>query len=485
VRKRQPARGGALGAPSKRVAFVSTALPRLAPNEDVLHLSLRQTAKEMSEVMGVKAVLGGCAAMIVLAACASSAPPRIDPVPEGPQGNACVPDTACDCGKGVLGKTKCGEHETSCECPTCAPITTATLAPWTACGGEPFGRWRLDGLDLSASKLTITGVGRLPLGQCDAELPLDPAQPADIRLELASGGSARSVSFAQANVVVPLSCVQSLTGDSATCATLQGTTPCTMDECHRCYCGLELKLGETGAGSWSRDGSTLKVGAIGTAEYCVQGDTMTLRRPDNVVITMKRTFVMGRPQACAERDAASCSAGNGCSLGQCMGGETCAKASSESACATYQGCTWDRKVCIGEADKACSLADYDRTPGCHFTSAKPHCVGQATRCTARSYAECTASPGCTNRVTCAGGPIDCSLYDYKGAAACVTVPGCTYGDDFKCRGTGKCEQYDIGVCEQRSECHLQGCEGQATACEAIAEDACELAPGCHLEVARP
>lgn len=435
----------------------------------------------------------GLVAAVALMACGSSPPSEPDPLPMHMPGNEppvqCGTGLPCDCMNGLRGITTCEDNVASCDCSACeVDDPNPPPSDFDACGGEPFGAWRLlDTVYYDQTLTFATGVGSKKRSvECLAH-PVAQAPALELLLELSDGGVARAVA-AGGNVEyrTPESCLMG--GLQETCE----QNGCEQGACGQCFClGGTLNL-NVPSGSWTRNNAKLSVGSSDqqTAfDYCVQDDRMTLRlEGQQIVLELERVSLLGAPRTCGERSPEECAPAGvlrtDCHIGSCTGGEECPFAMAESDCTNRQGCTWDTSICSGTAAPTCAISDYDVLPGCQVTTQKPSCTGTSTACAEYTAATCPVAEGCKIADICTGESGACSgFWD-----ACT--PGCTCmavpdGDYCECVGTSDCSQATTQAgCEADTlECHWgPGCSGSLPDCSQVSVETCEAVPGCVLAI---
>lgn len=401
----------------------------------------------------------------------------------GGTSSSCFP-TSCTCGDGRQGKTTC-PGGTMCDCSACPTFDVGTPAAFEPCGGDPFGTWRTTGDQATGLSTPIYKAGAsMPSGAC--KLQVETGSPVDLRLELDDGGAAQLYA-SQGAVKTELleSCLKMITGGG--CDTLQGlvgeSLTCSTHACGICECTSPAST-TADKGTWSRTGTTLTVmtqsGGGLAADYCVQGDTMTLRTKAGEVVTMKLSAKVGTPTACASRTT-GCMTGTGCHFGVCSGGAACSPATSEATCTNKSGCTWDPSACGGTAPAACALADYGVVPGCVFADGGFGCAGTPPTCDTRAAATCNS--GCQAVGHCTGPAISCNGFGCNGCPACAQAPGCSVNSSGGCVGTTTCaKQVDQPHCQFDVQCKWFPCQGTPTPCDQLDQTACGNAAGCSWGV---
>jgi hypothetical protein len=289
-----------------------------------------------------------------------------------------------------------------------------------ACGGDPFGIWGAAEQDLTAAKWSFVSFS----GTTEVLCPIaDPQfEPLVFMLRLDDGGTGANYFGGLSGTLTVLeSCVEPL---GATCTDFPG---CTRGACGTCEC-QSVPAETSGELSWVRTDTelTVTIGAAPlTVEYCVQGDTMTLKTTDgaDIVYTLTRGYPHGTPVACNLRTIDEC-ASTSCHVGVCTGGGSCAEGVDEPSCTNRSGCSWDPTLCSGTLGD-CELENYGTTPGCEFTES----------------AVCSGTPE----------PCDTKLT----AGACDDTPGCYWGASVGCNGTaGTCAEVPLDTCDTVEGCDI-------------------------------
>jgi hypothetical protein len=398
----------------------------------------------------------------------------------------CAPGASCFCGQ-VSGVTTCETGVQSCEC-NCPPLETHDAATVDACGGEPFGLWRLVELDLGKSELVVT-LGTTEVGRCDTTFERKGGDVPLVLIDLETGGSTRqhvagfSLTQAWSN-----GCVVEK-ADALYCSddVWMNVSGCSVD-CDICRCDSQVS-GWSGDGDWLRTETTLTLtfwGDSTTYDYCISGNRMTLSAP-GIFLSFERTYTFGVPVLCSERTSEECPVGAGCVPGACEGGLDCPRQTSEGGCLTIQGCTWNSSACSGTAPPACELGDYGVVPGCDFIDRPVRCTGTVPECDGRPSETCLDGDGCEadDRNICSGGTFDCEEF-----IACP-VGDCTFTSESTCIGSSSCEQVT-----NRPDCDALNdnlvaprctwgpsfsCSGTAKQCPSYTPEACQAVPGCVLE----
>ncbi|MES1175192.1 MAG: hypothetical protein ABUL62_12795 [Myxococcales bacterium] len=396
----------------------------------------------------------------------------------------CTEGKACECMPGQPGTVSCAGGFSSCECAECPPLDVHDAAKIDACGGAPFGVWRLTKLEVGRGQLELSVAGQ-SRGSCDFMLDT-PGKIPRVLMNLKDGGVAEY----DAEIVATQAhwsdgCVTSKAGQLSCGSTAwTGVSNCALS-CDICSC--DTTLGSTAAanGGWLRTASTLTVAPFGTSgefDYCAQGSKLTLSRPD-LSLEFEQVFTLDTPTACDKRSPVQCTLGQGCSLGVCEGAGPCAQSGSEAACLTKQGCTWDATACTG-LPRSCTLADFGTVPGCDFVDHATSCIGTPTACTTLDVDTCVDRPGCklNDGGRCSGPSLPC-----KDFFACP-IGYCSFNSP-DCNGLSSCAAFkDHSQCDDANDnfpnapCTWEQswCEGDAEPCSSYAQSACGSVPGCEL-----
>jgi len=358
------------------------------------------------------------------------------------------------------------------------------VAKTTACGGAPFGVWRLTKLEVGRTQMTLS-VGGESRSTCDVMLDT-PDETPHVLMNLKDGGVAEydaetvAIQAHWSNNCVtsksaPLSC-----GSKA----WTGVSNCALS-CDICTCDTTLGKNTGENAGWQRTASTITVAPFGNSaafDYCVQGSKLTLSSPEQS-LDFEQVFTVDTPTACEKRSAVQCTLGKGCSLGVCEGSSSCAQADFEVECLTRQGCTWNATACTGRS-RSCTLADFGTVPGCDFVDHPTSCVGTPTACTTLDVDTCASRRGCkVNKGGRCTGP----------SLPCEDFFGCPIGYcDFNspnCNGVSSCAAFKADYqCDDANEnfpnapCKWEPswCEGVAEPCSSYAQSACGDVPGCQL-----
>jgi hypothetical protein len=400
----------------------------------------------------------------------------------------CGADQDCECEPGVYGTASCVDGISECHCNDCPPYQPTSNDmpdPFEACGGEPFGAWRLKshddrGVTFSVrERMVVLGQTYTVPVSCDAELNTtwDDGVPYLFVLEDGGKGSAR----------VPAGNLHARFRDGCACDHIEDVAgDCKFNsECGLCECD-ELSGGLTiYEGVWTRDSSSFNLnggGSVGEfgGDYCVTGDTLRLGRR----LTFEKVTLIGTPLECSSRNIKRCD-GAGCHSGKCVGTDKCNGAATSSECGTRQGCTWDVTQCDGETEAACEVDDWGLVDGCEIVTGPVHCTGKAPECGELDYSTCKKSEGCSIGV-CIGDPVydDCSAFV---PPACATqAAGCEdpTDDSGYCVGTFACSAFngseDNCLAVDGCDWDSLGCKGTATPCEGLAETECKALPYCAV-----
>jgi hypothetical protein len=361
-----------------------------------------------------------------------------------------------------------------------------------ACGGEPFGLWRLTKLEFGAQPLELS-VNNAPVGSCPAVFSEIEEVPRML-VSLEDGGIAQYSTEA-----IPLQqswsngCVTSKISEfSCGSSSWTNATDCKLD-CDICTCDTSLFAHIEDEGAWERSESTLTIAPWGNPaafDYCVEGNRMELST-EGAYLEFERVYSLSAPTPCADRAPEECVLGGSCQRGACVGDGECPSATTEGDCLTQQGCSWDAAVCHGAGGEQCGIGEYDVTPGCELTDEAPTCTGGATACDALVAETCGQAQGCVLNTAgrCNGFALACSLFD-----ACPDDEyGCTYDEQSgACSGETSCDAFSASqdLCDEvngsysGSPCIWEEsfCEGTATPCAELSPEACASQPGCQLEV---
>lgn len=283
----------------------------------------------------------------------------------------CYPDANCTCADGRMGAVSCAaEGAGTCECDHCPQFMAAAIPSFNACGGEPFGMWELEAMTSPALDVYVTerdaqGVPLTDPVSCTGTI-LE-ATTAKFIIDLQDGGGLRHYrGYFDITVDVLEQCIEHSVGRR--CDTVQiGNGEC-QDLCGVCECNMHMSGLALIDYEWARTTTVLSLGGW-DYQYCVQGDTLTLRDVSQLDFRMRRvTESSSTPVACSDRTMEQCA--SGCALGACAGTGDCAGASEESNCTNRQGCSWDPLACTG-TPQPCSLGDYGVIPGCTLTPVSP------------------------------------------------------------------------------------------------------------------
>jgi hypothetical protein len=399
--------------------------------------------------------------------------------------DACQAGQECICNDGRVGQMLCAEEAGSCDCKGCPEAPAAGVLEFDACGGEPFGFWRLkqtlhEGLEIPVYFDETTLLGTCP----GAITQLD--QDIEYRLELQDGGVLN-----MAGASTPMSfnmlgaCLEELTGlpgdDSGNCRRECGV--------YQCDVPSEPYPETTDLGSWTRTETTLDMSFLGEAQYCVDEGELRLRFENGIVQVLERVFPFNAPSACEERAPESCT--GGCRLGQCAGDAGCEDAREEANCTNRQGCDWLADACVG-TPRDCGLGEYEVIPGCELLDAQPVCSGEREACDDTTLENCNVgdAPGCQVEAGCVGGAVDCGVL--TGACSmCDGVDGCSTCAEGSsaCLGSSTCaEQLSQYSCERATTLEMGQCDwvealcrGEAVACAEVPAEICDSVAGCALQ----
>jgi hypothetical protein len=397
----------------------------------------------------------------------------------------CTEGKACECMPGQSGMVSCASGFASCECAACPPLEVHDPAKTNACGGAPFGVWRLTKLELGRSQLSLTVAGE-SRGNCDVMLDTPDETPL-LLMNLKDGGAAEYYAKSVATKTHwSNSCITSQVSQfSCGSSAWTGVSNCALS-CDICTC--DTTLGETSDDDarWSRSATTLTVapfGSSGEFDYCVQGSKLALSHT-GLSLEFEQVFTIDTPKACEKRAAAECTLGQGCSLGVCKGSDSCARIDFEDDCLTHQGCTWNATACTG-LTPSCTLADFGSAPGCDLVDQPVSCVGTPAACTTLDVDTCASRPGCkvNDRGRCNGPSFSCQDFiDCPGGAFCIpTYPGCI--GEFSCANFNldyECNDTNENIHNTPCKWEPSWCEGDAKPCSEYSQTVCGDMPGCQL-----
>jgi len=352
-----------------------------------------------------------------------------------------------------------------------------------ACGGTPFGVWRLTKLEVARSQLALTVAGQ-SRGSCDVMLDT-PGETPRVLMNLKDGGAAEyetevvTTRAHWSNTCVVSQVAQFSCGSEA----WTGVSKCALD-CDICSCTTTLGTTAGNVG-WHRTASTLTVAPFGKSaefDYCVQGSKLMLSSTE-LSLEFEQVFTVDTPTACEKRSATQCSLGEGCSLGKCEGVASCGQHAFETDCLTNQGCSWRANACTGLTGP-CTLADFGTVPGCDFVDHPTSCVGTPTACTTLDVNACTTRRGCkvNKGGRCAGPSLPCEDF-----FSCP-IGYCSW-DSPDCFGSSSCAAF-----KSESQCgnananfpnapctwEPSWCEGDAAPCSSYEQSDCGTVPGCTL-----
>lgn len=320
-------------------------------------------------------------------------------------------------------------HLESVEDPSCA-VDDRELE---ACGGEPFGAWRLTEIERHAST------------HCDAGLLS--SEITELLIQFESSGRGQWLEEGADDT-----------------------------ELSRAF-------------DWTRTDATLVIEGV-AYDYCIDDDELRLSDPRGATFTLERVYVRETEiPACEEREANECEAGErpseGCQRGVCTGSAFCPDIASESSCTNTEGCAWDEDRCQGEPVASCSLWHYGRMAGCELTDREPSCAGASRQCRELPISECDGA--CAIQPGCIGATIVCSAIGPSGS--CGAIAGCSI-DGRECTGVTECsEQTSAAQCVDAARATTSGCQwvdaicqGEPNPpCEELSLTRCEAVPGCYLE----
>lgn len=405
-------------------------------------------------------------------------------VPDEPTPEPCSPGTDCPCAPGYRGETLCADGEKSCDCTACPELETRQPRSVAACGGEPFGVWRLTKLELGTSTLSLSSAGEA-LGSC--ALLLDtPAQVPRALMSLQDGGRAEYVTEqTPTQAHWSDSCVTSkLAPLSCGAKGWKGVSNCALS-CDTCTCDSSLGTPDPSVRyQWQRTPTTLSISQFGdssTFDYCVKDGKLSLSGP-TALLEYEQVFTVDTAGPCAERSADECARGKGCRLGSCEGSAACLQLDS-SQCLTTQGCHWDAEACWGVPEN-CELADFGVVPGCDFSDHPLVCTGTSHGCESLDVGSCTSLRGCKVSLQgrCNGPTLQCQ------GSWCPS--GYCEGNSLDCTGVTSCSAFKTKTqCGYANDdfpdapCTWEAsfCEGAPMPCSTLDQSACGFVPGCHLE----
>jgi hypothetical protein len=446
------------------------------------------TRLKIDSMLALAARIVGLICVCVVSSCSAESTgvdaPKTGPKDPPVQTVTCTEGTACECKPGQPGTLSCRADGHICECEQCPALQVHDAAKTEACGGEPFGVWRLTQLDLGRTPMTVSANGQSN-GTCDLMLDT-PSETPRVLMKLREGGTAE---YDTKQLVTKAhwseSCISSKTALLA-CGSdgWTGVWGCALD-CDICTCSTTLGKTPSQNAGWRRTATTLSVAPLGNIiefDYCVNGSKLTLSGAD-MSLEFEQVFTVDTPTACEQRSQDECTLGEGCGLGVCQGSSSCAQARYESACLTMQGCTWDATACTGRAGD-CTLADFGTVPGCEFVDQATTCVGTPTACTALDVGTCADRRGCkvNKGGRCAGPSLPCADF-----SSCP-IGYCTW-DSPDCHGTSSCAAFNSETqCDNANEnfpnspCTWEPawCEGDAEPCSSYEQSVCGTIPGCKL-----
>lgn len=376
---------------------------------------------------------------------------------EPPVVPTCVAGNSCECANDsrLEGVVACDGDVASCDCDACTPLEEPSEgdAPFSACGGEPFGLWKSTSTDWSNYVLP---------GGCEIWEPQE-LEPNDNRIDILDGGDAR---FALTGLRLRFKALSSCLGNCTRVSASVGELDCVDDGCGVCSC--EMSHGAIDYnGSWTRDDTTLSFYFEGFSStydvlYCVENGGLRYEDPDGRLITLEPAEFVGEPLGCDDRGEQDCELGGGCRLGDCLGTGDCTAANSETACLTRQNCEWDPSDCAGVAASTCELSDYGNTPGCESVTEDTRCVGTAIACGDLPDGECDTNPTCFEDPDCLGEATPCWALAFD---LCNSVPGCSITHDADPAGDPPSPAGQAGVaCAVDEQCASgKCCDGNCSA----------------------
>ena len=373
----------------------------------------------------------------------------------------------CECPSGARGDSPCIGGARQCSCLDCTSFEPTELVPelFVACGGKPFGQWRLTQVRLmDDSKLRKSG-------SCPSRQTL--GEPSDFRLELLDGGLAVSTGLSiEGQTEFSISCAAPALGGYQ-CEDMGES--CADSACGLCSCHGWLGYAAEEGGSWSTAGSRLAVSGMGQVDYCVKGDALTLR-DDTLELRMERMLGAGRPSECAARSAKDCEAGSGCHAGVCSGSGNCSGYSDERSCNVHSACAWQSGGCGGRVAPDCGLADFGTVPGCELVDPRSSCAGTPKPCSEQTPEDCDSTAGCERSESCDGPDWACS-------DLCAIGFGCT-DLGTSCIGHGACSYGKAeSTCFASYGCQwTPHCSGTVPPCSAYSVTDCANVAGCAVSV---
>lgn len=289
--------------------------------------------------------------------------------------------SACSCPNNAVGAFNCDLQGGSCTCPTlnvCRNFKSDADEKFVACGGAPFGLWKVKNVTPLRMMFTIIQAIGTRESICPV-LSLPQGLAADGFFEFKEGGLLRGSIELKGTVTAKRECAVG-TARGLVCSDLSVCKSTTNAEgCDLCECTTSRGATFPAGATWARNATTITIdhGGFNSAQavfdYCVTGPNALLLNdissgPKNstLVFTLERVTRSGVPLACQSRNADTCIKGSGCQVGQCTGSGSCATAKTEGSCLTFQNCTWNAKSCAGTATATCGEDDYDVVPGCKF-----------------------------------------------------------------------------------------------------------------------
>lgn len=407
-------------------------------------------------------------------------------IPDEPTPKTCAPGKACSCPAGQSGTTLCTDGEATCDCKACAGLELKNAPTVAACGGEPFGVWRLTKLELGSTPLSLSSFGEA-LGSCTSMLDT-PAQVPHALMSLQDGGRVEYVTEeTPTKAHWSNSCVTSKL-PSLSCGSKDwiGVFNCTLS-CDTCTCDTRLGIPDPDLRyQWQRTETTLSISQFGdssTFEYCAKDGKLSLSGA-GALLEYEQVFTVDTPAPCEGRSADQCALGTGCKPGSCDGSDACLRLASASQCLTTQGCHWNAEACRGVPEH-CALADFGVVPGCDFADQPLSCTGTPNGCDTLDVDSCTAVGGCkvNTRGRCSGPTLQCegswcpSGYCSGSSLNCTGVTSCSaFKTDSQCGYAN--DDFPNAPCTWESSF----CDGTPTPCSTFDQSTCGFIPGCHLGI---
>ncbi|MFZ5890561.1 MAG: hypothetical protein ACOY0T_05780 [Myxococcota bacterium] len=405
---------------------------------------------------------------------------------------SCLGGVPCLCGASP-GITKCVGEKSQCECPSadqCASPKASSC--FKACGGEPFGTWRL------MEACFPTGISAE--GSC-IKVVSGKTSTSDLTLRILDGGElqVRGTERVDLKEQASLGCLGIDSVNQCSRANLFAypflfgmprSLDCAASACGVCDCvanGLE-SFSLDFSGTWRREGESLWL-AASFVPYCVNGEELWIGGgfardgTQQVAYKLKKESCRGKPLPCAQRTAEQCGKGGSCASGVCQattGSSTrCAMANSQFDCGVLQGCTWNAAGCRGTANDNCDFSTCDEEPGCSWGAPLEHCGGTEQDCGLQDPMYCEAA-GCTLR-NCYPNSSDFGICEQLSATECPKALGCTL-EGQTCSGQARCLlQPNPEICGKLGCSVTTFCEGAAKPCRELSVSQCHDVPGCRLE----